>query len=105
MPGAAPRRRCAALALALLQITAGWQRPAVRCVRPRTTPLRATDTDEEAPAKPQAPSFMDSMQSFFKPKPAANTTAAAQKAKADAEGKTDADVSEEQRRVAEAVVE
>jgi hypothetical protein len=47
---------------------------------------------------------MDSMQSFFAPKPPTNTSATAQKAKADAE-KTDAQVSEEQRKLAEAVVE
>ena len=95
--------------LTLLLCAAGAFRPAVlpRTLRPRSTPLRATDTDEEAPptttAKP-AQSFMDSMQSFFTPKPPTNTSATAQKLKADAE-KTDAEVSEEQRKLAEAVVE
>ena len=93
--------------LALALCVAAALRPAVlpRAVRPRRTALRAAD-DDDAPtttAKP-AQSFMDSMQSFFTPKPAANTTAAAQKAKADEE-RTDAAVSEEQRKLAEAVVE
>ena len=83
--GAAMQRwhRCAAL-LAALQLTAAWQRPAVRCVRPRTPPLRATD--EDAPAKP-----WPQLVSFFKPKAPLNTP--------------NATISEEQRRVAEAVVE
>ena len=99
MPGAAR--------LALLLCVAGAFRPAVlpRTVRPRRTALRAAD-DDDAPTATATPAktFMDSMQSFFTPKPPTNTSATAQKAKADAE-KTDADVSEEQRRVAEAVVE
>jgi len=93
--------------LALLLCVAGAFRPAVlpRPVRPRRTALRAAD-DDDAPTATATPakSFMDSMQSFFTPKPPTNTSATAQKRKADAE-KTDADVSEEQRRVAEAVVE
>ncbi len=116
------RSRSAPLAL-LLCSAAAWQRPAARGITPssrsaaraidrhgalpRSTALRATD-DDDAPttttAKP-AQSFMDSMQSFFTPKPPTNTSATAQKLKADAEKGDDADVSEEQRRVAEAVVE
>ena len=94
--------------LALVLCVAAALRPAVlpRTVRPRRTALRAADDDDAPPtttAKP-AQSFMDSMQSFFTPKPPTNTSATAQKAKADAE-KTDAEVSEEQRKLAEAVVE
>jgi len=100
MPGGAAR-------LALLLCVAGAFRPAVlpRTVRPRRTALRAAD-DDDAPTTTETPAktFMDSMQSFFAPKPPTNTSATAQKAKADEE-KTDAEVSEEQRRVAEAVVE
>ena len=96
MPGAAR--------MALLLCVAGAFRPAVlpRTVRPRRTALRAADDDDAPPTT--TPSFLDSMQSFFTPKPPTNTSATAQKLKADAE-KTDAEVSEEQRKLAEAVVE
>ena len=80
--------------LALLLCVAGAFRPAVlpRTVRPRRTALRAAD-DDDAPTATATPakSFMDSMQSFFAPKPPTNTSATAQKAKAE---KIDADVSD-----------
>ena len=117
------RSRSAALSL-LLCSAAAWQRPAARGITPssrsaaravdrnvpRSTALRASDADGDDDAPPTATatpakSFMDSMQSFFTPKPPTNTSATAQKLKADAEKGDDAAVSEEQRRVAEAVVE